>query len=439
MADCTAEKIEFPPVKKRRIEANFGGGEVSSNGGVLLLRQVERRVKLLDEVARRMVDPRSPHLVRHSLASLLKQRVYALCLGHEDLNDHHGLRHDTLLQTAAERDGELGSSATLCRLENWQHHRVSTWAMHAVILERFIASFAQPPAELVLDFDATDDPVHGRQQGRFFHGYYDHYCFLPLYVFCGSQLLVSYLRPARIDAAQHAWAILALLVKHLRCAWPKVRIILRGDSGFCRQKMLNWCNRHDVGYCVGLAKNTRLNARTQRLRDCLKASHEAAHTHQRAFMEFTYAAASWRYPRRVIARLEYSDKGDNPRYVVTNLKGDAQMLYEHLYCQRGEMENRIKEAQLGLFADRTSCHYFAANQFRLMLSSLAYILMERLRALALQGTEAACHQAHTLRVKLLKIGAVVLRNTRRIRVLLSSSCPDQALFLHAARVLTNSS
>lgn len=438
MSDCTSETIEFPPVKKRRIEANFSGGEVSSNGGVLLLRQVERRVRLLDEVAQRMIDPRSPHLVRHSLASLLKQRVYALCLGHEDLNDHHALRQDTLLQTAAERNGELGSSATLCRLENWQHHRASAWAIHQVMLKRFIASFTQAPAELILDFDATDDPVHGRQQGRFFHGYYDNYCFLPLYVFCGEQLLVSYLRPSKIDGAKHAWAILALLVKRLRRAWPKVRIILRGDSGFCRQKMLNWCDRYGVGYCVGLAQNARLNARTQIRRDCLKAQYEATGAHQRAFMEFTYAADSWHHPRRVIARLEYSGKGDNPRYVVTNLEGEAQALYERLYCARGEMENRIKEAQLGLFADRTSCHYFAANQFRLLLSSLAYILMERLRALALKGTEAARHQAQTIRVKLLKIGAVVIRNTRRVRVLLSSSCPDQALFLHAARTLTNS-
>jgi hypothetical protein len=439
MSDCTLGAIEFPPVKKRRIEANFGGGEVSSNGGVLLLRQVDRRVGLLDEVARRVVDPRSPHLVRHPLASLLKQRVYALCLGHEDLNDHHELRRDTLLQTAAERDEELGSSATLCRLENWEHHRASAWAIHEVILEHFIASFVETPAELVLDFDATDDPVHGRQEGRFFHGYYDHYCFLPLYVFCGEQLLVSYLRPAKIDAAKHAWAILALLVKRLRRAWPKVRIILRGDSGFCRQKMLNWCDRHGVGYCVGLAQNARLNARTQARRDCLKAQHEATRTHQRAFMEFDYAASSWRHPRRVIARLEYSDKGDNPRYVVASLEDEAQALYEQLYCGRGEMENRIKEAQLGLFADRTSCHYFAANQFRLMLASLAYILMERLRALALRSTEAARHQTQTIRLKLLKIGAVVIRNTRRIRVLLSSACPDQALFLHAVRALSNSS
>ena len=327
VTDCTLESIEFPPVKKRQIEANFGGGEVSSNGGVLLLRQVDRRVGLLDAVARRVRDPRSPLLIQHSLASLLKQRVYGLCLGHEDLNDHHELRQDTLLQTAAERDEVLGSSATLCRLENWKHHRDSAIAIHEVIIERFIASFREAPASLVLDFDATDDPVHGHQEGRFFHGYYDHYCFLPLYVFCGEQLLVSYLRPSKIDGAKHAWVILALLVQRLQQAWPAVQIILRADSGFCRQRMLNWCDRRQVGYIVGLAQNSRLNAETQRLRDDLKQRFAATKAHQRAFMEFTYAADTWKFSRRVIARLEYGDKGDNPRYIVTNLTGDAKALY----------------------------------------------------------------------------------------------------------------
>ena len=220
--------MEFPAVNRRRVEASFDGGEVSSNGGVLLLREVERRVGLLSAVAKRIQDPRSPLLIKHSLASLLKQRVYGLCLGYEDLNDHHQLRKDTLVQTAAERGEVLGSSSTLCRLENWGHHRASSVAIHEVIVERFIASYAQAPKELILDFDATNDPVHGEQEGRFFHGFYDQYCFLPLYVFCGEQLLVSYLRPSKIDAAQHSWAILSLLVKRLRQAWPDVKIILRG-------------------------------------------------------------------------------------------------------------------------------------------------------------------------------------------------------------------
>lgn len=439
MTDCTLESTEFAPVKRRRIEANFGGGEVSSNGGVLLLREVERRVGLLGAVARRVMDPRTPWLIQHSLSSLLRQRVFGLCLGYEDLNDHHQLRQDTLLQTAAERDEVLGSSSTLCRLENWGHHRASALAIHEVILERFIASFKEAPSELILDFDATDDPVHGQQEGRFFHGYYDEYCFLPLYVFCGEQLLVSYLRPAKIDAAQHAWAILALLVKRLRRAWPEVRIVLRGDSGFCRHRMLNWCERHGIGYLVGLAQNVRLNALSAAQRERMREAYVCTQAHQRAFMEFSYAAGTWKYARRVIARLEYSEKGDNPRYVVTNIAGDIQQLYERGYCARGEMENRIKEVQLGLFADRTSCHYFVANQFRVMLASLAYIIMERLRALGLKASAAARYQAQTIRLRLLKIGAVVIRNTRRIRVLLSSACPDQALFFQVAAALANTS
>lgn len=439
MTNCNLDSVEFPRTRGRVIEANFGGGEVTSNGGVLLLREVDRRVGLISEVARRLFDPRCGNAMKHSLGSLLKQRVYGLCLGYEDLNDHRELRRDTLLQTATDRDNELGSSSTLCRLENWSHHHASAIVIHQVIVEKFIESFERPPEELILDFDATDDPVHGNQEGRFFHGYYDHYCFLPLYVFCGEQLLVSYLRPSKIDAAKHSWAILSLLVKRLRQAWPAVRIIFRGDSGFCRHAMLDWCDRHGVGYLVGIAKNTRLNAETEGTRDRMRQAFEDTGLHQRRFTEFWYAAESWKTRRRVISRLEYGAKGDNPRYIVTNLSGDLRKLYEDGYCARGEMENRIKEVQLGLFSDRTSCHYFAANQFRVMLASLAYVLMERLRALGLKGTEAARHQTQTIRLRLLKIGAVVIRNTRRIRVLLSSACPDQVLFLQTARRLMNTS
>ena len=330
-----------------------------------MLREVERRVGLLSAVAKRIQDPRSPLLIKHSLASLLKQRVYGLCLGYEDLNDHHQLRKDTLVQTAAERGEVLGSSSTLCRLENWGHHRASSVAIHEVIVERFIASYAQAPKELILDFDATNDPVHGEQEGRFFHGFYDQYCFLPLYVFCGEQLLVSYLRPSKIDAAQHSWAILSLLVKRLRQAWPDVKIILRGDSGFCRPPMLKWCERHGVHYIVGLAKNAVLNARTACLARLMAGIQASAGGAVRAFMDLEYSAKTWKQIRRVIAKVEHGPEGANPRYIVTNLEGEHQHLYEDVYCARGEMENRIKEAQLGLFADGTSCHYFAANQFRL--------------------------------------------------------------------------
>jgi hypothetical protein len=434
MADCTSTQLEFEPFKRRRVQAKFDGGEVSSDGGLLLVGKLERRVGLIDAVARVLADPRDPERIKHSLGDLLRQRVFGLIQGYEDLNDHARLRTDVLMQTACERDGELASAPTLCRVEN-RATRAAAWAMHEVILEKFIASFKAPPEELVLDFDATDDPLHGRQEGRFFHGYHDSYCYLPLYVFCGEQLLVAYLRASKIDEAKHAGAILKLLVGRLRSAWPTVRIVLRGDSAFCRRRILAWCERNAVGYCVGLAKNSRLNAMTEWQRTRLAYRFTQTQTKQREFAELRYGARTWKTERRVIARLEHTDKGDNPRYIVTNLEGAPAELYERRYCARGEMENRIKEAQLGLFADRTSCQYFAANQFRLLLSSLAYILTERLRALALSGTEFARLQATTLRAKLLKIGAVIVRNTRRVRVMLSSAFPHQDIYIAAVRAL----
>ena len=268
--------------------------------------------------------------------------------------------------------------------------------------------------------------------GRFFHGYYNHHCFLPLYVFCGDQLLVSYLRPSHIDGAKHAWAILALLVRRLRQAWPEVRIILRGDSGFCRHRLLSWCERHDVGYIVGLAKNERLLKRIDHAMVIVQQLFDLTEEKQREFFQFHYAAGTWHRQRKVIAKLEITGKGRNPRFIVTNLEGDKQALYDKLYCARGEMENRIKEQQLGLFADRTSAHHWWPNQFRLLLSSLAYVLMEAIRRIALEGTELARAQVTTLRLKLLKVGAVILLNTRRIRFLLSSAYPYQELFLLTA-------
>jgi DDE family transposase len=434
MADCTAKKIIVSRSKRRTIEVDFSGGAVSSDGGLLLLREVDRRLRLTERVGAVLNDPRNPDLIIHPLLDLIRQRVYGIVQGYEDLNDHAQLREDLLLQGVLGRDATLASAPTLCRLEN-RASRAAAWAMHRELIETFIGSFSQAPEELVLDFDATDDPVHGQQEGRFFHGYYDSYCFLPLYVFCGEQLLVSYLRPSKIDGAKHAWAVLALLVKRLRAVWPAVRIILRADSGFCRHRMLAWCERHGVGYCVGLAKNVRLNRETEWHRQRLARQFAETGLKQRAFYEFRYGAHTWQRERRVIARLEHADKGDNPRYIVTNLEGEAATLYDALYCARGEAENRIKEAQLGLFADRTSCHYFAANQFRLLLSSLAYVLVERLRALALAGTAFAQLQATTLRAKLLKIGAVIVRNTRRLRVMLSSAYPYQEIFRHAALAL----
>lgn len=427
MPNCIEDRLEFPALKRRNVQAEFSGGDITSDGGVLLLRQVDRVLGLTQAIDRVLFDPRDPQRIEHSQLSLLRQRIYGLCQGYEDLNDHTGLRLDPALQTAVERDEPLASSSTLCRFEN-RVGRAAAVRLHEVLIEQFIASFIAPPEELILDFDATDDAVHGRQEGRFFHGYYDHYCFLPLYVFCGEQLLVSYLRPSNIDGAQHAWAILALLVRRLRQAWPEVRIILRGDSGFCRRRMLAWCERHDVGYLVGIARNARLERLAQSLIQAAGDDYERSRQKVRYFKDIEYAAESWTRKRRVIVKAEHTDQGANPRFVVTNLEGDAQTLYEAVYCARGEMENRIKEQQLGLFADRTSCHHWWPNQWRLLLSSFAYVLLEGIRRLALAGTELARAQVGTLRLKLLKIGAVILRNTRRVRFLLSSAYPYQALF-----------
>jgi hypothetical protein len=413
------------------VEAEFTGGDVSSDGGVLLLRQVDRRLGLTAAVAGGLDDERRAASCDHTLLALLRQRVFGIALGYEDLNDHQTLRADPGLQTALDRDRVLASPATLCRFEN-RADRGTAWAIHRLMVARFIASYREPPEKLILDFDATDDAVHGHQEGRFFHGYYDHYCFLPLYVFAGERLLVAYLRPSNIDPARHAWAILGMLVKRLRAAWPGVRIVFRADSGFCRWRMLAWCESHDVGYIVGIAKNPRLDALAAPWMEQARAGFEASSLKQRLFVDLSYAAKTWDRERRVIARLEHGPKGANPRYIVTNLEGDGRDLYEKLYCARGEMENRIKEQQLDLFADRTSCHKWWPNQFRLLLAALAYTLIEAIRRLALAGTELARAQVRTIRLKLLKIGAVILRNSRRVRFLLSSACPYQELFATAA-------
>ena len=434
MTNCTQGCLIFPLVKRRRVEADFSGGDITSDGGLLRLRQADRRLGLLEAVNARLPDPRDGRYVQQDQLALLRQRVYALCQGYEDLNDHDDLRHDLAFQSAVEQDQVLGSSPTLCRLEN-RLDRQAALVIHEVLVEQFIASFDEVPKELILDFDATDDRVHGNQQGRFFHGYYDSYCFLPLYVFCGDQLLVSYLRPSKIDGAKHTWAILALLVKRLRQAWPTVRIIFRGDSGFCRHRLLRWCERRGIGYLVGLARNQRLQRMIEDDFATIEQRFRATGEKQRAFLDLRYGASSWGRRRAVIAKLEVTAKGRNPRFVVTNLNGDAQRLYETVYCARGDMENRIKEQQLGLFADRTSAHHWWANQCRLLLSSLAYVLMETIRRLALPDTELAKAQVGTLRLKLLKVGAVIIRNTRRIRFLLASAFPYQALFITVAQRL----
>lgn len=438
MPNCTQEtanaKIEFGHLGRRIVEGQFDGGSMTSDGGVMLLGATDRKLGLIQAAAHCIADPRSALLIKHSVTDMLRQRVYGLALGWEDLNDHGVLRCDVAMQTAIGVDHEVASAPTLCRLEKWADPS-SACKLHQLLVDQFIASFASAPQEIVLDFDATDNPLYGQQEGRFFHGYYDSYCYLPLYVFCGQQLLCAYLRPSRIDGAKHAAAILKLLVSHLRHKWPQVRIVFRGDSGFCRQRIINYCERAGVGYIIGLARNARLQGITQFMELAMQDAFDQTGLKQREIGEFAYAAQSWAKERRVITRLEYGQQGNNPRYVVTNLMGQAKELYDGLYCQRGEAENRIKEAQVGLFATRTSCHHFQSNQLRMLLAALGYVLVERLRALALVGTALATAQVDTLRVKLLKVGAVVTRNTRRIRLYLASNWPSADIFAHAVNEL----
>ena len=435
MPKCTDGTMELGRVGRRVIEANFDGGDIGSDGGVLLLRRVDERIGLSRAAAAALGDPRDPTRITHSLRDLLSQRIYGLCCGYEDLNDHDTLRDDLLMQTAVGRVDALASSPTLSRLET-RATRAQAVALHGVLVDQFIASHKTRPVELVLDVDASDVPLHGDQERAEFHAYYDRHCYLPLYVFCGQAMLACVLRRSRIDGAKNAAAVIKLLVQRLRQVWPETRIIVRGDSGFCRQRLLRWCERSGVSYLIGLARNARLQATVQYAEAALADEYERTGAKQRLIDEFTYAADSWDIERRVITRLEHGAQGNNPRFVVTNLAADATQLYERLYCARGEAENRIKEAQLDLFGTRASCHKFAANQLRLLLAALAYTLMHRLRGIALKGSELERATAATIRVRLLKIGAAIVRNTRRVRVLLASHHPLRELFaLAAARLL----
>jgi len=431
--------LAFSSLCRKQIVADFDGGWITSDGGGLLLREVDRKIGLIEALAGRITDRRDPRSITHSVASMLRQRVVGIALGYEDLNDHQTLRDDPLMKLLTGRDpsaaAPLASPPTLSRLENGVD-RAALARLAEVFVETFIASHTRPPKELVLDFDATDDPLHGTQEGRFFHGYYDVYCYLPLYVFCGDQLLVAYLRPANIDASKHSRAILKLLVRRFRQVWPGVRIIVRADSGFCRWRLMRWCDRHDVGYILGLARNKRLEALAEPLMRQAAERFQATGTKQRLFGEVTYAAGTWDRPRRVIIKAEYLTLGPNTRFVATNVEDEPQPLYDGRYCARGEMENRIKEQQLDLFADRTSCHRFLANQFRLLLASAAYVLVETLRRVGLAGTELERAQAGTIRVRLLKIGARVRVSVRRVVLHLASGYPLQGLLRRVVRRLT---
>jgi hypothetical protein len=434
MTDCITEPLLFSKLKNKKIQADFNGGTLTSDAGALLLREVDKRISLIDAINRCIADPRNEFFIVHQQKTMLAQRIFGIALGYEDLNDHQSLRQDPLFQVVSERgvkdDLPLASPPTLCRLEN-RVNRKALGDIAEVFVEAFIASYKQTPDVLVLDFDATDDTVHGNQEKKFFHGYYDSYCFLPLYVFCGSRLLVSYLRPADIDPALHSRAILKLLVKRLRQVWPQVKIIFRADSGFCRWRLMRWCERNDVGYIIGLARNAVLQRLSQSWIDISKQQFEQTTQKQRIFGEFSYAAGTWDCQRRVIVKAEHLEKGANTRFVVTNLQGRPQQLYDEIYCQRGQAENKIKEQQLHLFADRTSCHDFVANQFRVLLSAAAYILTDTLRRQALGNTELANAQVNTIRLKLLKIGARVVCSVRRIMFHLAGGYPLKDIFAHA--------
>ena len=438
MTDCNTDRMLFSNLGHRQIQADFGGGWLTSDAGALLLRQADQRIGLIDAIDRVIPDPRDFRFIQHSQRSMIAQRIISLALGYEDLNDQQALRRDPLLQTIADRipdpDQPLASPPTLCRLEN-RVDRKTLMQIAGVLVDQFIASYAACPEELILDFDATDDPIHGDQEGRFFHGYYEHDCFLPLYVFCGERLLVSYLRRSNIDGAKHAWAILKLLVDRLRAVWPDVRIIVRGDSGFCRRKMMRWCDRHGIYYILGIARNAVLERLALPWTVPAQWHHQRTGDKVRLFGLICYGAKTWDRTRRVIVKAEHTQHGANPRFVVTNLPGDPHELYDQLYCQRGEMENRIKEQQLYLYADRTSCHHLQANQLRLMFSSAAYVLMQMLRQIGLAGTDLAKAQVQTIRMKLMKIAARVKVSARRIIFHLASGCPYQILFRHAAQKL----
>jgi hypothetical protein len=434
MPKCTDAVVGFGKVGRRVVEAAFDGGDIGSEGGSLLLRQVDERIGLTRMAAAALGDKRRRASVRHDMRSLLAQRIYGLCCGWEDVTDHNALRHDLAVQTAIGRDEELASAPTLSRLENSATlaHAV---ALNGVLLEQFIASRDAVPDEMVLDIDATHVPLHGQQEGAHFHAHYDNYCYLPLYVFCGQDMLACVLRPSWRDPASVLSALVKLIARRLRQAWPGVKLIVRGDSGFCRSTALRRFEAWGIDYIIGLQKNVALEWRSAIAMQALADQYQAVGTKQRLIDEFTYAARSWPHERRVIARLEHDAHGANPRFVVTSLAGDATELYERLYCGRGEAENRIKEAQLDLFGRRASCSRFAANQLRLLLAALAYTLMINLRRLGLKGTELERACTATIRTKLLKIGAAVLRNTRRVRLLLASHHPLKHVFFSAARAL----
>jgi DDE family transposase len=448
--------LDFPMLGRREILADFDGGDITSDGGALLLRKTEQLTAIIRQFVACFTDHRNPDLIEHTVTELVAQRVYGLALGYEDLNDHDDLRCDPLLAAVVGKDDPTGKArqrqrdqgkalagkSTLNRLEltpvgadegsRYKKVTCRTPDVERLLVTLFLQAHARPPERIVLDLDATDDPVHGHQLGRFFHGYYKSYCYLPLYIFCGDHLLCARLRPSDIDASAGALKQLQRIVAQIREAWPDVKITIRADSGFCRDPILTWCEANGVGYVMGLAQNKRLLAMITAEQEQARLEFERTKVPARIFAELRYRTLdSWSRERRVVAKAEHLTKGANPRFVVTSLGAEsraAKALYEEDYCGRGEAENRLKEQQLHLFADRTSTQTMRANQIRLFFSSIAYVLMNALRRLGLVGTDLACAQCQTIRLKLLKIGALVRVTVRKVWVSLASSCPYAEVF-----------
>ncbi len=463
MTQCSKDAIEFKALGKRSVVADFAGGSITSDAGALLLDKTEQAIDLLRRAAECFVDHRDPDLIEHTVEQLLRQRVFALALGYEDLNDHDELSRDPLLaavvgkceptgqarRSRRDRGRPLAGKSTLNRLEltaenadaasRYKKIVLDFEAMRSLFVDIFLEAYDTPPEQIVIDLDATDDPLHGQQEGRFFHGYYKHYCYLPLYAFCGEHLLAAELRPSNIDGSCGTVELLERIVWSIRHRWPNTQIILRADSGFAREAIMAWCEANGVDYVLGLAKNSRLTAEIAEELAIAEDEHEETGKAARCFKDFQYCTRdSWSRERRVVGKAEHLDKGSNPRFVVTSLPAqvwDARVLYENLYCARGEMENRIKEQQMCLFADRTSTRWMRSNQIRLWLSSLAYALMAALRRLGLAGTKMARSRCDTIRLKLLKIGASVRVSVRRVLVSLASGYPLQELFHRVFRRL----
>lgn len=445
MTECSALEFRFEAPGRREIVARFDGGTISSDGGALVLAEVERRTRILERFAGCFRDHRDASRVEHSTAELVTQRVLGLCLGYEDISDHDALRDDPLLCTLAGKsrsNARLAGKSTLNRLElsttadaasdRYKRISIDAPAVDRLLTDVFLDSHDEAPEQIVIDLDATDFPLHGRQEGRFFHAYYDSYCYLPLYIFAGEHLLCARLRPANIDASKGSVEELTPIVERIRARWPRVKIVIRADSGFCRDATLSWCEANGIDYVIGLARNSRLLSLSEYHLGMAQCAYAATLKSERRYGELEYETVdSWSRTRRVVLRAEHSARGDNPRYVVTSIpeaQVGAQELYEKIYCARGDMENRIKEQQLGLFADRVSAHTMAANQVRLYCASIAYTLMQALRRIGLQGTELARAQCDTIRLRLLKVGAQIRTSVRRVWVSLSQSFPLQDLF-----------